>query len=45
MPGGWNRVWQQWLDANPDASAHEVYQQAGRMMDQFGINHLPIGPY
>lgn len=23
----------------------EVYQQAGRMMDNYGVNNLPIVPY
>ena len=45
MPGGWNRQWAQFLDTNPGASAQEVYQQAGRMMDDFGLSGRPIHPY
>lgn len=45
MPGRWNQVWGDWIKTNPNATASEVYQQAGKMMDDFGINHLPIHPY
>jgi len=45
MPGRWNTVWGDWIKANPNATATEIYQQAGRMMDDFGINHLKIHPY
>lgn len=41
----WTTIWKRWIDANPNATTKEVYQQAGRMMDQFGISHLPIIPY
>lgn len=43
-PGTTTR-WKQWIDANPNASTKEVYQQAGRMMDEYGINNLPLVPY
>lgn len=45
MPGRWNQVWQDWIQRNPDATADEVYKQAGRMMDIYGLNHFPIHPY
>jgi RHS repeat-associated protein len=41
----WTSRWKSWIDANPNATTKEVYQQAGRMMDDYGIGHLPIGPY
>lgn len=33
--GKWN-VWKQWIDNNPTVIATEVYQQEGKMMDDFG---------
>jgi hypothetical protein len=45
MPGRWNQIWDEWFRANPNATAREIYQQGGLMMDLFGINHLPITPY
>lgn len=44
-PGGWNRRWQDFIQDNPNASAREVYQHAGRLMDEFGLRDLPIVPY
>jgi len=41
----WTTMWRQWIDENPNATTIEVYQQAGRMMDDFGINRLPLIPY
>lgn len=41
----WTTRWKAWIDANPNATTREVYQQAGRMMDDYGIQRLPIGPY
>ena len=34
-----------WIDANPNATTKEVYQQAGRMMDEYGIDHVPLVRY
>jgi len=45
MPGRWNAQWAEFIKSNPNASSLEVYQQAGRMMDDFGIGHIPIHPY
>jgi hypothetical protein len=39
----WTTKWKAWIDANPNASTQD--QQAGRMMDEYGISHLPIVPY
>lgn len=41
----WTNRWKEWIDANPNATAREVYQQAGRMMEEYGIADLPIIPY
>lgn len=41
----WTTKWKKWIDANPNASTKEVYQQAGRMMDEYGISDLPLVPY
>ena len=45
MPGRWNAQWAEFIRNNPKATSREVYQQAGRMMDDFGIGHIPIHPY
>jgi hypothetical protein len=45
MPGGWNARWAGFIEANPSATATQIYQFAGRLMDEFGLNHLPIVPY
>ena len=41
----WITQWKRWIDANPNATTKEVYQQAGRMMDAHGIANKPIVPY
>ena len=45
MPGRWNMVWEEFIRDNPNASATETYQQAGRMMDDFGLSGAEIHPY
>jgi hypothetical protein len=44
-PGRWNQVWEEFIRANPNATAKDIYQQAGRMMDEFGLSGQPIAPY
>jgi RHS repeat-associated protein len=41
----WTSRWKAWIDANPNATTKEVYQFAGKLMDEYGINHVPIVPY
>jgi len=45
MPGKWNDIWEAWIDANPRATAEDIYRQAGKMMDDFGLSGLEIHPY
>ncbi|HXG45260.1 MAG TPA: DUF2380 domain-containing protein, partial [Gemmatimonadales bacterium] len=45
MPGGWNARWSEFIDANPGATPKDIYQFAGRLMDEFGLSGLPIAPY
>ena len=45
MPGGWNSQWGSFISQNPNATAPQVYQQAGQMMDRYGIGDLRIHPY
>ena len=45
MPGQWNSIWEKWIADNPNASAKEIYQLLGKMIDDFGLGHLPIHPY
>ncbi len=43
--GKWNKKWMDWIDNNPDATAKDIYQFAGKMMDEFGLSRLNIHPY
>jgi hypothetical protein len=45
MPGGWNARWAEFIDKNPNATAAKIYQFGGKLMDEFGLSHLPIAPY
>jgi len=45
MPGRWNQQWAQWIEANPNATTRDIYQQLGRMMDDFGLGGSRIHPY
>jgi hypothetical protein len=44
-PGLWNKKWEEWIKANPNATQKDIYQQLGRMMDEFGLTGYPIHPY
>lgn len=39
-----HQQWADWISANPNASAKDIYQQLGTMMDRYHINDLPINP-
>ena len=41
----WTTRWKQWIDNNPNANLQDVYHQAGVMMEEAGISHLPLVPY
>ena len=43
--GKWNKKWIEWLNNNPDATVKDIYQFAGKMMDEFGLSGLDIHPY
>ncbi len=45
LPGKWNARWKAFIQQNPNATAKEIYQYAGQLMDEFGLNRLPIVPY
>jgi RHS repeat-associated protein len=45
FPGRWNALWAAFKSANPNATAKEIYQFAGALMDQFGLSGLPIVHY
>ena len=34
----WTTKWKEFIDANPNATTKEVYQFAGKLMDEFGIS-------
>ena len=43
--GGWNRKWIEFIDNNPNATAKDIYQFAGKMMDDYGLSRFNIHPY
>lgn len=43
--GGWNQKWIEFIDNNPNATAKDIYQFAGKMMDDYGLNSYNIHPY
>jgi hypothetical protein len=45
LPGGWNARWRDFIRENPSASAKDVYQFGGRLMDEYGLSGLPIRRY
>jgi Predicted lipoprotein of unknown function (DUF2380) len=43
--GKWNQKWMEFIDNNPNATAKDIYQNAGKMMDDYGLSSYPIHPY
>jgi len=43
--GHWNQKWMEFIDNNPNATTKDVYQFAGKMMDDYGLSGLNIHPY
>jgi len=45
LPGKWNQKWLRFIEENPNASAREIYQFGGKLMDQYKLNNLTIHGY
>jgi hypothetical protein len=45
MPGGWNSRWAEFIEKNPNPTLKEVYQFGGKLLDEYGLSHIPIVPY
>jgi hypothetical protein len=45
LPGRWNARWAQFIFRNPEANAAEIGQFASELMQEFGLDNLPIEPY
>ena len=43
--GDWNPLWMEWIDNHPDATAKDIFQFAGKMMDDFGLSGYEIHPF
>ena len=43
--GKWNQKWMNFIDDHPNATAKDIYQFAGKMMDDYGLSGLQIHPY
>jgi RHS repeat-associated protein len=45
LPGQWNARWREFITNNPGATDLQVYQHAGRLMDEYQLGGLPIRRY
>jgi Predicted lipoprotein of unknown function (DUF2380) len=45
VPGRWNERWHEFVEANPQATADEIFQHMRSLMAEFGLSDLPIIPY
>ena len=45
MPGRWNERWREFFMKNPNPTTKEVYQFAGKLMDEYGINKEILHAY
>ncbi len=43
--GKWNQKWMGFIDNNPNATAKDIYQFTGKMMDDYGLSGYPIHSY
>ncbi|MCC6794076.1 MAG: TIGR02269 family lipoprotein, partial [Candidatus Hydrogenedentes bacterium] len=43
--GAWNRAWSSFFELYPDASAEDVYREAGRLIYEFQLPGGPVVPY
>ena len=44
-PGKWNGDWIEFMNANKNATPKEIYQHAGKMLDEYGLSGLSVHPY
>jgi len=42
---GWNDAWDTWVAGHPDATEQAIFEQAGQMMDRYGISRAVIERY
>jgi hypothetical protein len=45
LPGRWNARWRDFIANNPKATAKDIYQYGGRLMDEYGLGGQSIKPY
>lgn len=41
----WNEAWSYFFNTNNNPTAKEIYQFAGKLIDEYGLSGLPIVPY
>ena len=41
----WNSHWGKWIEQNPNASSQSVFEQAGKMMDEYGLSFSNVKNY
>lgn len=45
LPGKWNKQWEDFFDANPNARKAEIFRQLHRMKEEFQLKGLPVHRY
>jgi hypothetical protein len=45
LPGHWNKLWSDFIKANPIATPSEIFHHAEGLLKKFGLEHLPYVPY
>ena len=45
FPGQWNKLWGEFIKANPNASPSEIFYFAEGLMKRFGLEHLRYIPF
>lgn len=45
MPGRWNKKWEQFISNNTEATSKDIYQFAGKLLDEYNLNTLTIHGY
>jgi RHS repeat-associated protein len=43
--GAWNAAWEDFFNANPSASAEDVFRYAGELFHRFQLGGYTVGPY
>jgi len=45
LSGRWNQKWSTFVESNPDATAKEIYQFGGKLMDEYKLSGINLHGY